>query len=125
MPGTCGGRPKEFTSGNASGINVAYIDNRGNVHADTVWWHYTLGNVRLRPFSEIWSDPAEPLLKLLRPRPVKGRCASCTCLEICSGNTRIRARKHSGDLWAEDPGCYLTEDETGVWNGIPAHPDGR
>jgi radical SAM protein with 4Fe4S-binding SPASM domain len=56
------------------------------------------------------------LLKLLRlrPRPVKGRCASCAHLDICNGNTRIRAQKQSGDLWAEDPGCYLTEDETGV-----------
>ncbi len=102
--------------GNASGMNVANIDNRGNVHADTMWWHYTLGNVRLRPFSEIWSDPAEPLLKLLRlrPRPVKGRCSSCAYLDICNGNTRIRAQKQSGDLWAEDPGCYLNEDETGA-----------
>lgn len=99
--------------GNASGVNVANIDNRGNVHADTMWWHYTLGNVRLRPFSEIWSNPDEPLLQVLRrrPRPVKGRCAGCAYLDICNGNTRIRAEKQSGDLWAEDPGCYLTDDE--------------
>jgi len=37
--------------GNSSGINVANIDNLGNVHPDTMWWHYTLGNVRQRPFS--------------------------------------------------------------------------
>ena len=41
--------------GNASGVNVANIDNLGNVHPDTMWWHYTLGNVRERPFSEILS----------------------------------------------------------------------
>jgi MoaA/NifB/PqqE/SkfB family radical SAM enzyme len=34
--------------GNSSGVNVANIDNLGNVHPDTMWWHYTLGNVRER-----------------------------------------------------------------------------
>ncbi|MCG8544752.1 MAG: radical SAM protein, partial [Alphaproteobacteria bacterium] len=29
--------------GNASGVNVANIDNLGNVHPDTFWWHRTLG----------------------------------------------------------------------------------
>lgn len=99
--------------GNASGVNIANIDNRGNVHADTMWWHYHLGNVRQQPFSDIWSNPGEPLLQQLRqrPRPVTGRCGSCAYLPICNGNTRIRAQKQSGDLWAEDPGCYLTDNE--------------
>lgn len=99
--------------GNASGVNVANIDNRGNVHPDTMWWHYSLGNVLSRPFSSIWADSSEPLLNLLRqhPRPVKGRCAQCHYLPICNGNTRTRAQKTSGDLWAEDPGCYLSDQE--------------
>ncbi len=42
--------------GNSSGVNVANIDNLGNVHPDTFWWDYTLGNVRQRPFSAIWRD---------------------------------------------------------------------
>ena len=37
--------------GNCSGVNVANIDNLGNVHPDTFWWDYSLGNVRERPFS--------------------------------------------------------------------------
>lgn len=99
--------------GNASGVNVANIDNRGNVHPDTMWWHHKLGNVLSRPFSAIWADTSEPLLAQLRqrPRPVKGRCARCAYLPICNGNTRTRAQKKTGDLWAEDPGCYLTEQE--------------
>ena len=32
--------------GNSSGVNIANIDNLGNVHPDTFWWHYSLGNVR-------------------------------------------------------------------------------
>lgn len=99
--------------GNASGVNVANIDNLGNVHPDTMWWHHTLGNVRERPFSQIWSDLSDPLLAGLKqyPRAVKGRCGSCAYLEICNGNTRVRAQQLTGDAWAEDPGCYLSEEE--------------
>jgi hypothetical protein len=35
-------------------------------------------------------------------------------LAICGGNTRVRAQQVTGDPWAEDPGCYLTDDEIGV-----------
>ena len=101
--------------GNASGVNVANIDNLGNVHPDTMWWHHTLGNVRQRPFSQIWADDSEPLLAGLRahPRTVGGRCAGCAYLGVCNGNTRVRAQQLTGDAWAEDPGCYLTDEEIG------------
>ena len=99
--------------GNASGVNIANIDNLGNVHPDTFWWHYSLGNVRERPFSSIWRDDSDPLMTGLRqhPRPVEGRCAICASLDICNGNTRVRAHQMTGNAWAEDPGCYLTDDE--------------
>ena len=97
--------------GNASGVNVANIDNLGNVHPDTFWWHYNLGSVRDRPFSEIWQDQSDPLMAGLKssPRPLKGRCADCAYQSICNGNTRVRAHQLTGDFWAEDPGCYLTQ----------------
>ncbi len=102
--------------GNATGVNIANIDNLGNVHPDTMWWQHNLGNVRERPFSEIWQDRSDPLMAGLnqRPRPVTGRCAACSYLAICNGNTRVRAFQTSGDWWAEDPGCYLTDAEIGL-----------
>ncbi|MGQ0522892.1 MAG: heme d1 biosynthesis radical SAM protein NirJ [Betaproteobacteria bacterium] len=102
--------------GNASGVNVANIDNLGNVHPDTMWWHYSLGNVRDRRFSEIWADTRDPLMAGLkaRPRCVKGRCGGCRYFDICGGNTRVRAQQLTGDPWQEDPGCYLTDEEIGV-----------
>ena len=102
--------------GNASGVNVANIDNEGHVHPDTMWWHYRLGNVRQRPFSAIWQDVGDPLMAGLkrRPRPVTGRCGACRYLAICNGNTRVRAQQLTGDPWAEDPACYLTDEEIGV-----------
>ncbi|MDP2795787.1 MAG: heme d1 biosynthesis radical SAM protein NirJ [Sulfurisoma sp.] len=102
--------------GNSSGVNVANIDNLGKVHPDTMWWHYTLGNVRERPFSQIWTDISDPLLAGLRARPrhVGGRCGQCAHFDICGGNTRVRAQQLTDDPWAEDPGCYLTDEEIGV-----------
>jgi heme d1 biosynthesis radical SAM protein NirJ len=105
--------------GNSSGVNIANIDNLGNVHPDTFWWHYSLGNVRERPFSAIWQDVSDPIMAGLksRPRPLKGRCGACQYREICGGNTRIRALQVSGDPWQEDPGCYLDDGEIGVETG--------
>ena len=102
--------------GNASGVNVANIDNVGDVHPDTMWWHKTLGNVKTRSFSNIWTDTSDPLMAGLkaRPRTVKGRCGGCAHFAICGGNTRVRADQVTGDPWAEDPGCYLTDAEIGL-----------
>ncbi|HWS11184.1 MAG TPA: heme d1 biosynthesis radical SAM protein NirJ [Rhodocyclaceae bacterium] len=107
--------------GNSSGVNVANIDNLGNVHPDTMWWHHTLGNVRQRPFSEIWADTSDPLMAGLkaRPRKVKGRCGACAYFDICGGNTRVRAEQLTGDPWAEDPACYLTDEEIGLAQPLP------
>ena len=103
----------EQWGGNASGVNVANIDNLGNVHPDTFWWHYELGNVKERTFSEIWMDTNDPLMAGLKqqPRPLEGRCARCRYQAICNGNTRVRAEQTTGNFWAEDPGCYLTDAE--------------
>lgn len=105
--------------GNASGVNIANIDNLGQVHPDTFWWHYSLGNVRERLFSEIWQDTSDPLMAGLkaRPRSLKGRCGQCHYLDICGGNTRVRAHQLTGDAWAEDPACYLDDAEIGVSGG--------
>lgn len=102
--------------GNASGVNVANIDNVGNVHPDTFWWDVSIGNVLERKFGEIWADTSNPLMAGFRqrPRPVKGRCASCAALDICNGNARVRAWQVTGDPWAEDPGCFLTDGEIGL-----------
>ncbi|MBF0158552.1 MAG: heme d1 biosynthesis radical SAM protein NirJ [Magnetococcales bacterium] len=102
--------------GNSSGIAIANIDNRGLVHPDIFWWSHTLGSVREQSFAEIWRRDDDPLLNGLRqrPRPLQGRCQACRHLPICGGNTRVRAWQTTGDPWAEDPGCYLTDAEIGL-----------
>jgi heme d1 biosynthesis radical SAM protein NirJ len=111
----------EAWGGNASGVNVANIDNLGNVHPDTFWWHYNLGNVKERPFSRIWQDVSDPIMAGLKakPRTISGRCGECREFAICGGNTRVRAMQLTGDPWAEDPACYLSDAEIGVETSGP------
>ena len=106
----------KMNGGNNSGIRISSVDNMGNVHPDQFWWQYSLGNVRQRQFSDIWSDTSEPLLKGLRNRKklLNGRCARCQFLDVCNGNLRVRAEAVSGDIWADDPACYLTDEEIGL-----------
>lgn len=102
-----------WNGGNSSGIGIADVDHQGYVHADQFWQHYAFGNVRERPFGEIWMDTSDPLMAGLKDRKrfLKGRCAACRYLEICNGNLRVRAEAVYGDLWAPDPACYLTDQE--------------
>jgi radical SAM protein with 4Fe4S-binding SPASM domain len=99
--------------GNSAGKGIGNIDERGNVHPDQFWRAQTLGNVRDRPFSEIWHDDEIPLLKNLRFRHkfLPKMCIECTFLSVCNGNLRARAEAATGDPWGEDPACYLTDAE--------------
>jgi len=58
-------------------------------------------------------DLSDPLMAGLKqfPRRVSGRCGDCQHFDICNGNTRVRAQQLTGDAWAEDPGCYLDDQE--------------
>jgi len=106
----------KMNEGNNSGRGIGCISWDGSVHADQFWRHYSFGNVRARPFSEIWTDCSNLLMKQLKDKKlhVKGRCARCTWLDLCGGNFRVRAEAATGDLWAPDPACYLTDQEIGL-----------
>jgi radical SAM protein with 4Fe4S-binding SPASM domain len=106
----------EGNGGNNSGLRIGAVDELGNVHPDQFWRHYSLGNVRQRKFRDIWTDDSEPLLRGLKNRQglLKGRCARCGYLNLCNGNLRVRAEAVFGDVWAEDPACYLTDEEIGI-----------
>lgn len=99
--------------GDGAGETIACLDAEGNVHPNQFWRDQTLGNVRNRSFSDIWSDESDPLLRGLRNKKdyVSGRCSDCRYFEICQGGSRVRAKAVFRDPWASDPGCYLREEE--------------
>jgi radical SAM protein with 4Fe4S-binding SPASM domain len=106
----------KWNEGNSSGRGIGCVSWDGTVHADQFWRHYSFGNIKDRPFSEIWTDLSNDLMKKLKDKKkyVKGRCARCRWLDVCAGNFRVRAEAATGDLWAPDPACYLTDEEIGI-----------
>lgn len=99
--------------GNSTGERLACVSWNGDVHPDQFWRDKVVGNVLRRPFSEIWTDPDNELLAQLRSRKERltGRCRRCRWLRVCNGNFRARAEAAAGDLWADDPACYLSDEE--------------
>jgi Fe-coproporphyrin III synthase len=102
--------------GNRAGCEVASIDPIGNVHYDPDSWHYTCGNVRQRSFAEIWDNPEDERLRILRDRVdyLPDRCQVCRFVGICNGNSRTRAEAATGDWLSPDPACYIRSADLGL-----------
>ncbi|MBT3386695.1 MAG: 12,18-didecarboxysiroheme deacetylase [Desulfobacula sp.] len=103
----------EMNEGNNSGRGIGCISWDGEVHPDQFWREKSLGNVKDKPFSEIWTNVDNEFLMKLKEKKkyVKGRCSQCRWLDICGGNFRARAESVADDPWDSDPACYLTDDE--------------
>lgn len=106
----------KMNEGNSSGHGIGCVSWDGEVHADQFWRDLSFGNIRQRPFSEIWADTSHALMARLKDkkRYVTGRCARCSWLDVCGGNFRARAEATTGDIWAPDPACFLTDREIGI-----------
>ena len=109
----------KMNGGNSTGVGIGCVSWDGTVHPDQFWRHYNIGNIRERPFSEIWTDLSDNLLAGLKDRkPLlkehAKRCGRCKWLDICNGNFRVRAEAVYGNVWADDPACYLTDEEIGL-----------
>jgi 12,18-didecarboxysiroheme deacetylase len=102
-----------MNGGNSTGVGIGCVSWNGDVLPDQFWRQHVLGNVLQRRFSEIWTDPNQPMLRDLRDRKslLKGRCSRCRWLGVCNGNFRSRAEAAGNGPWGDDPGCYLTEEE--------------
>jgi radical SAM protein with 4Fe4S-binding SPASM domain len=97
--------------GNSAGRKLLNINSEGDVRPDP-FFPLTIGNIIEQDFGDIWQGGE--LLDQLRIHPRKqigGICANCEQIDICNGGSRARAYAITGDLWSEDPSCYLTEQE--------------
>ena len=103
----------DWNGGNSSGLGLSAVSWDGTVYPDQFWRNRPVGNVRQQKFSEIWSDEGNDFLMALRNRKrnLNGRCVGCRWLNFCNGNLRERAEAAFGDVWADDPACYLTDEE--------------
>jgi radical SAM protein with 4Fe4S-binding SPASM domain len=110
----------QMNGGNSSGIGIGCVSWDGSVYPDQFWRHHCLGNVKQKPFGEIWTNQKDLLLTQLHNRKdlLQGRCGRCVWKNICNGNFRVRAEAIHGSIWAEDPACYLTEEEIGEVSGL-------
>ena len=102
----------EKWGGNSAGMRLGNMDWLGNVKPDP-FFPTVIDNYLKKDFDKIWLDEENSLLTKLRtkPRDISGKCATCQYINICNGGSRSRAYAIHGDLWAEDPSCYLTQEE--------------
>ena len=110
----------KMNGGNRSGIAIANVDYQGYVHPDQFTQQHILGNIKKRSIKDIWTDKSNSIISGLKDRKslLKGRCSKCKWLSVCNGNFRSRAESVTGDFWASDPACYLTNEEIGVDENI-------
>jgi Fe-coproporphyrin III synthase len=109
---------ESLKGGCSAGTRVANIDAHGNVYPCQFARapEFLIGNVRDRPFSQLWSDDAGPVLSGFRDKQAqfRGRCSRCRHRDMCGGGCRVRAYAASGDVLAEDPFCYVTDEWVGL-----------
>ena len=90
-----------------AGIRYATILYDGTVYP-CMLLPIPIGNVRERPFSEIWKK-SELLEKLRSRQYLEGRCKICKYKDVCMG-ARCKAFAKTGNIFAEDPTCWVVED---------------
>ena len=93
--------------GCAAGRGFVYVKSNGDIWP-CPFVEVNCGNIRERPFSEIWRT--SPVLDDLRHREerLKGKCGRCQYSTICGGCPG-RAWAHTGDYMAEDPTCFIPD----------------
>ena len=80
-------------------------------YPDQFWRHHSLGNVREKPFSSIWSDEKSTVGIASKPQNTfKRTLRALLWKEICNGNFGHEQNRFM-EICKEDPVCYLTEDE--------------
>ena len=91
----------KYTRGCLAGISYCSIIPNGDVWP-CPYLPLKLGNVRDKPFSEIWSN--NPVFQQLRTFKYKGQCGVCEYKKICGG-CRARAYFYFNDFMANEPWC--------------------
>ncbi|MDI6825637.1 MAG: radical SAM protein [Candidatus Aenigmarchaeota archaeon] len=96
----------DFIGGCGCGRIYCCIQPNGDVWP-CVFMPLNVGNIRKKPFKEIWLN--QPVLNLLRDRSrLKGHCRICEFRNMCGG-CRARAFAYFRNIHAPDPGCIFNK----------------
>lgn len=106
------------TRGCLAGSAVCFISRTGDVQP-CGYLPVKVGNVRQKPFPEIWRD-SEVFASLRTPSALKGKCGSCGYRVVCAG-CRARAYADTGEFLSEDPDCHYVPP-AGAAAGHPGNP---
>lgn len=97
--------------GCSAGIRVVNVTGTGEIYPCQFAQipEFRIGSIREHPFSELWNDSENPVLKMFREKKehLTGKCRSCSYLELCGGGCRVRAFWQSGDFSVDDPFCFI------------------
>lgn len=91
-----------MTRGCLAGSAVCFVSRIGDVQP-CGYLPVRVGNVRERPFGDIWSQ-SDVFAALRDPDRLKGKCHVCGYRKVCEG-CRARAFAETSDFLAEDPDC--------------------
>lgn len=108
------GMEVRFSKGCLAGVSYCIISPRGDVQP-CAYMDMPIGNVREKPFDEIWRD--DPVFQRLRTLEYSGKCGYCDYKLKCGG-CRARALYYHGDYMAGDTWCLykprvITEPDNG------------
>jgi len=102
----------EFIGGCGAGRIYAGMEPDGTV-VPCVFLPLPVGNVRTKPFKEIWEESR--IFGLLRDRDSwEGQCGKCPYKYICGG-CRARAYHYTLEITGDDPGCVINKR---LWGDI-------
>ena len=93
-----------FTRGCIAGLSYCVINPMGKVQP-CAYMDMEIGNVRDKPFHEIWES--NEVFRKLRTRRYSGGCGDCAFTGKCGGCRARAMYYHDGDYMAEDNYCLL------------------
>lgn len=98
----------EFIGGCGAGRLYCALQPSGDVTPCVFMPDLVIGNVRERPFLDIWHS-SEVLWKLRNRELLRGHCGQCEYKYFCGG-CRARALGYFGDILTPDPGCVYNKE---------------
>lgn len=91
-----------MTRGCLGGITFCFVSHVGDIQP-CGYFDMQLGNVKVKPFSEIWTE-SQVFNDLRDYSLLKGKCGACEYKAVCGG-CRARALEITGDYLEAEPYC--------------------